>query len=84
MCNEQVKLLQFINEVSFAVDDVQLYLDTHPTDSAALEYFKKYSCLRRQALEEYAKAYGPLEEDQVFSDCKWAWIEQPWPWKGGC
>ena len=26
------ELLDYINVVSFAVDDVKLYLDTHPTD----------------------------------------------------
>ena len=30
--------LSRINEVSFAVDDMLLYLDTHPCDRKALEY----------------------------------------------
>lgn len=31
--------LQQINEVSFAVNDMLLYLDTHPEDQKALRYF---------------------------------------------
>ena len=36
------ELLNHINTVSFAVDDIQLYLDTHPDDEEALAYFHKY------------------------------------------
>ena len=32
-------LLTHINHVSFAVDEVKLYLDTHPCDREALSYF---------------------------------------------
>ena len=31
------ELLQWINAVSFAVNDVTLFLDTHPDDAEALE-----------------------------------------------
>lgn len=33
------ELLNHINTVSFAVDDIQLYLDTHPDDEEALAIF---------------------------------------------
>ena len=76
-----------IYEISFAVDDVKLYLDTHPWDEEALSYFREYSYMRNEALKEYAKYYGPLTIDTaVQSDCeKWNWINEPWPWQeGGC
>ena len=50
-------LLEQINRASFAVDDVKLFLDTHPCDSAALEYFHEYNKIRNQAMREYAKYY---------------------------
>ncbi|MEE0568070.1 spore coat protein CotJB [Clostridium sp.] len=42
MNNDQNKLLRFIYEVGFAIDDVVLYLDTHPCDKQALEYYENY------------------------------------------
>ena len=36
------ELMNRINAVSFAVDDVKLFLDTHPCDKDAMEYFEKY------------------------------------------
>jgi spore coat protein JB len=81
----KAQLLRLIHEVSFAVDDIVLYLDTHPCDQEALEYFRKYSGKRNDALREYAKHYGPLTidtADDARSD-SWDWVMQPWPWEGG-
>ena len=81
------QLLNHINQVSFAVDDVKLYLDTHPCDTEALEYFRQMSRKRNEALKEYAAAYGPLTIDTAEDSCaeRWNWINEPWPWQeGGC
>ena len=86
-CPNRKELFHHINEVSFAVDDIKLYLDTHPCDDEAMECFEEYSQLRNEALKEYAKHFGPLTVDTaVCSEAdKWHWIQEPWPWqKGGC
>ena len=44
--------LQQINEVSFAVNDMLLYLDTHPEDQKALRYFSDISDRRNQLMAE--------------------------------
>ena len=67
------QLMEHINQVSFAVDEVKLYLDTHPCDN--------------DALKQYASAYGPLTVDTADYSCaeRWNWINEPWPWQeGGC
>lgn len=80
------ELLEWINIVSFAVDDVKLFLDTHPCNQEALEYFEEFKNHRIQALKEYAKYYGPLTIDTASScEDRWKWINEPWPWQeGGC
>ena len=62
--------LQQINEVSFAVNDMLLYLDTHPEDQKALRYFSDISD-------------GPLTIDSaaVSSENAWKWSQQPFPWE---
>ena len=80
-------LLDHINAVSFAVDDVKLFLDTHPCDEDALAYFREYSRMRNEALKEYAAYYVPLTIDTTIYSCadRWDWINEPWPWQeGGC
>lgn len=86
-CPCRKELFDRINVISFAVDDVKLFLDTHPCNEDALAYFQEYSRMRNEALKEYAKHYGPLTIDTVVYSCAdtWNWINEPWPWQeGGC
>ena len=50
----QEQLLTYINQVSFVVSDMLLYLDTHPTDREALAYCEDHIAVRNKALKEYA------------------------------
>lgn len=81
------EMLDHINQVSFAVDEAKLFLDTHPQDPDAMAYFCEFSHKRNQALKEYASLYGPLTTDTVVQSRTdtWNWIDEPWPWQeGGC
>lgn len=78
-------LMKEICECSFAVNDMLLYLDTHPCDTAALAYFQEHKERRVASLKEYAKYYGPLTIDTADDEasCSFAWVETPWPWVNG-
>ncbi|MDO5336418.1 MAG: spore coat protein CotJB [Eubacteriales bacterium] len=84
-CNNAAReqLLKKIHEVSFAVQDIQLYLDTHPCDREALAFFRKMSEERNCALKKYAQMYGPLTIDTASENASdsWKWAEQPFPWE---
>ncbi len=84
--NEQEKLLHDIGVLSFVVTELSLYLDTHPTDRNALEYFRHYNRMANQARQEYSAKYTPLTISCVdASDCNnWQWALTPMPWEGGC
>ena len=82
------QLLNRINQVSFAVDDLLLYLDTHPCDERALMLCRKMVKERKELLEKYAQNFGPLTIDctDMSESESWKWMEQPFPWEkeGGC
>lgn len=78
------KLMQYVQETGFAVDDIVLYLDTHPKDREALMYYKKYKKMYQEACREYEKYYGPLQNKKVDTEYGWSWVKEPWPWEGGC
>lgn len=82
MCGCDNQLLQKVYETGFAIDDILLYLDTHPTDRQAMEYYRYAQQANREAVEAYEKACGPLMVTQVDS-ATWNWIDAPWPWEGG-
>lgn len=80
----QKQLSDWIDQVSFALNEVTLYLNSHPTDSEALSYFDHFQMLRKEALEIYSKNYSPLNIDSI-NTCqdKWKWVYGKWPWEGG-
>lgn len=76
------ELLKNLTALDFMAVDLQLYLDTHPDDSEALE---KYNSVIKEADAlrcEYEKKYGPLFSfrSYVHSD-RFNWIDNPWPWE---
>lgn len=77
----QKQLMQYIDEVSFGMDEAVLYLDTHPTDPKALEYYERLRMLRKQAIDAYTNHFGPLTFRDVKTCDYWAWVKTPWPWE---
>lgn len=79
--NKQEELLLEIMALSFAINDLNLYLDLHPTDKEMLRKFKELaekSCSKEM---EYVRIYGPLEAIDNDSLSKFDWINNPWPWE---
>lgn len=77
------QMLSKINEASFAVNDILLFLDTHPNCKEAINYYQEMMLLRKKYLEEYSSLYGPLTVDTAYlsdDDC-WKWALQPFPWE---
>lgn len=82
--NEKERMLFDIGTVGFLLVDLNLYLDTHPFDREALEYFNHYSKIQNGLLREFANQYYPLTLDTA-NDCKeWKWGLAPAPWEGVC
>lgn len=82
--NKKDKLYACIMATSFVMDDLRLFLDTHPTDQAALDYWERVQRVRHEAVMEYTKCFGPINMYHVDVDKKWDWVDEPWPWEGGC
>ena len=80
---DKCELLMKITEFGFALNDLNLYLDTHPQDSEALMYFHSLDDNYQKLRVEYAHRFGPLNFTQVTSDNYYTWISTPWPWEGG-
>lgn len=79
--SESTALMNTIRKYDFALNELKLYLDTHPHCANALSYFKKYRELRDKARDEYIRKYGPITADQTNTNEGWCWIKEPWPWE---
>ncbi len=78
------KLMQRFRETSFALIDIGLYLDTHPRDEKAMDYYNKYQQINKEIRRDYEAAYGPITFRGVDTGDGWTWVRDPWPWEGGC
>ena len=71
-----------LQKTDFALVELTLYLDTHPTDMQAVQQFNQLSQRRRQIAHDFELKYGPLLQFGLsYSRFPWQWIETPWPWQ---
>ena len=78
-----------VQKVSFMMDDLRLYLDTHPEDQDALAVFRDVVKQRKQTLYEFAEQFYPLTPDcmaeiyekEPSSSC-YCWQKAAAPWEG--
>lgn len=72
------ELLEKISQYSFAAWELHIYLDTHPSDIAALMRLKRYQKKANELKAEYEKKYGPLTVQCGSGE---TWLNDPWPWE---
>jgi spore coat protein JB len=77
-------LAERVRALTFAAMDLNLYLDTHPGDTQAVDEYNSVCqrlCAQRRCLE---KACGPTRN---FGDSRMEhgrhWVDGPWPWHEG-
>ena len=77
--NEKDMLFLNILKLSFAINDLNLYLDIHPEDERMYELFKKFCVMYQECLNEYESKYQVLE---LFHDIygKYTWYKG-FPWE---
>ena len=76
------ELLRQIQMASFAVVEAQLFLDTHPTEQAAIAYFNRYNKKKAELCDEFTRRFGPLSLMNYESPSQsWDWVKGPWPWE---
>lgn len=81
MCQEQKNLLHTVSTLSFVLLETNLYLDTHPHDMEALEYFMEQRKLYMQAKSQYESQFAPLTALGSGDARNWMWVKEPWPWE---
>jgi len=74
--------LKTVQQTGFAMLELNLFLDTHPEDAAALAAFGTARNEYQKAVAAYESAYGPLTVCSGDKNTTWAWVETPWPWEG--
>ncbi len=76
--------LDEIGRISFTVDELRLYLDTHPCDKEALQMIQAHCARRHTLIENYTENFGPICAYMPGACNGWTWNEGPMPWEGDC
>ncbi|MBD5536800.1 MAG: spore coat protein CotJB [Lachnospiraceae bacterium] len=87
--SEQSRMLKDISIIDFTLVELNEYLDTHPHDRQAMEYFNHYARIKNQMAKDFSARYFPLTADMSTDTREWNWVLSPMPWEssfgeGGC
>ena len=74
------KPIHELQALSFAIQELTLYLDTHRDDTDAVELLRAYQELYQRGKAEYEKCCGPLDHTSMAGGSKFSWLNDPWPW----
>lgn len=84
---EREELCSKLLEISFVLDDLTLYLDTHMQDEPAMELYRKKAQERDRMKKEFAEKFYPLTRDCILygkQEADFIWQDGPMPWEGAC
>ena len=71
-----------IQSLGFVLYDTALFLDTHPENKLALDFYRENQEWYIKCRSDYEAAYGPLTMTGVDTSEDWTWTRDPWPWEG--
>lgn len=77
---EDRDLMKKIQALSFAKIETELYLDTHPDNKNALEYYRELVGELDMLMTKYQNEVGPIFAEGVVGD-RWHWVDGKWPWQ---
>ncbi len=79
--NDRRRLMQSIYELGFALVETMLFLDTHPDDVDAIDYYTETKEKYRDAVKQYSDNFGPINGMNMTNDNYWMWVATPMPWE---
>lgn len=83
--DSRTELLAKLTEAGFMMDDIRLFLDTHPRDVRAIKAYNDYAEMYKKLENEYSRNYAGFNSYcGNMNDDMWVWNEYPMPWEGGC
>ena len=69
-----------LQTLGFVLQELALYLDTHPEDKEALELYREYQKIYHKGMMEYNEC-NPLKHGMPTQGDRYRWLDDPWPWE---
>lgn len=81
MDSTQTAFIYRISQYRFMCVELNLYLDTHPSDENARTDYQCYARRLSQLIDQYENEYGPLFNFGQSSTDKGCYVMSQWPWE---
>ena len=69
-----------LQTLAFMIQELALYLDTHPKDDEALELYRHYQKIYHKCMMEFNEE-RPLKHGLPAQGERYRWLDDPWPWE---
>jgi len=70
-----------LNQIGFALHDINLYLDVNPNDLQMLNLFTKYKDLYNELFTQFESKYGPICVNKTNDKIPFEWEKTSFPWE---
>ena len=77
---KKVSPLSDLQTLSFVLQELALYLDTHRNDREALNAYREYQKMYHKCMMEYNQTHRPLNHNMP-ANGTYQWLDDPWPWE---
>ena len=82
--NEQEQTLFNLDQIQFAMHELNLYLDNYPNDRDMFNQFVMLRNSYNKLLMEYENKYDAINVNSIsLNNVPFGWVEQTWPWDRG-
>ncbi len=80
--SEREEALLNLNQIQFAMHELNLYLDVYPNDANIMRQFVAYRNTYNDLLNQYENRYGALNVNSTsLNSVPFGWVDQTWPWE---
>ena len=69
-----------LQTLGFVIQELALYLDTHPEDKEALELYQNYQKMYHKGMMEHNECCQ-MKHGLPSQGERYRWLDDPWPWE---
>ena len=74
-------MMMKITELSFVIDELRLFLDTHPDCTEAMVMWNEIQRQRAAVVADFEAQFGPLGSYGTVDCGEWSRTQGYWPWQ---
>ena len=79
--SEKEELLFNINQICFAMHEINLLLDVYPDNKEMLNLYTNYQNTYNDLLKKYQENYGPIDTNSIKNEIPFSWENISFPWE---